>query len=180
MNLKGSKTEKNLLKTFAGESRARTKYDLYAEKARQEGYQWIGQVFEETALNEYAHARRSYGQLLKRVGTTKENLLDSIDAETEEFTQLYKRFENEAREEGFVEIAEFYQELREVEESHSERFKALYKRLDSGNMFKGEKDSKWICINCGYIHEGMSAPLICPLCKFPQAYFKPLCEINNL
>lgn len=180
MNLKGSKTEKNLLKTFAGESRARSKYDLYAEGARQEGYQWVGQIFNETALNEYAHARRSYGQLLKRVGNTKSNLLDAIDGETDEFKRMYKRFENEAREEGFIDVADFYKELREVEESHSERFKALYDKLEDGTMFKGPIESKWVCINCGYIHEGSDAPLICPLCKFPQAFFKPFCEITNL
>ena len=180
MKLKGSKTEKNLFRTFAGESRARTKYDLYAEKARAEGYQWVGQVFNETALNEYAHARRSYGQLLNRVGSTKENLLDAIMGETSEFKDIYKRFEEEAREEGFIEIADFYKELREVEESHEVKYQALYDRLEDGTMFKGEEESKWICMNCGYIHEGMEAPLVCPLCKYPRAYFKPLCETTNL
>lgn len=180
MDLKGSKTEKNLLKTFAGESRARNKYDLYAERARDDGYQWVGQIFNEIALNEYAHARRSYGQLLNRVGSTKENLLDAIIGETSEFTDIYKDFEQEARNEGFVEIAEFYEELREVEESHSEKFKALYDKLEDGTMFKGPVESKWICMNCGYIHEGMDAPMVCPLCKYPRAYFKPVCEITNL
>lgn len=180
MNLKGSKTEKNLLKTFAGESRARNKYDLYAERAREDGYQWVGQIFNETALNEYAHARRSYGQLLNRVGSTKENLLDAIIGETSEFTDIYEKFEQEARNEGFIEIADFYKELREVEESHSERFKALYDKLEDGTMFKGPVESKWVCMNCGYIHEGTDAPMVCPLCKYPRAYFKPVCEITNL
>lgn len=180
MNLKGSKTEKNLLKTFAGESRARNRYDLYAEKARLDGYQWVGEIFNQTALNEYAHARRSYGQLLNGVGSTKENLVDAIIGETSEFKDIYRKFENEAREEGFIEIANFYKELREVEESHSERFKALYDKLEDGTMFKGPIESKWVCMNCGYIHEGSDAPLVCPLCKYPQAYFKPLCEITNL
>ena len=180
MDLKGSKTEKNLLKTFAGESRARNKYDLYAEKARLDGYQWVGQIFNETALNEYAHARRSYGQLLNRVGTTKNNLLDAVMGETAEFREIYKMFEKEAREEGFDEIGDFYKELREVEESHSEKFQYLYDKLEDGTMFKGPTESKWICMNCGYIHEGMEAPLVCPLCKYPRAYFKPLCEITNL
>lgn len=180
MNLKGSKTEKNLLKTFAGESRARTKYNLYGDKARSEGYQWVGQVFDETALNEYAHARRSYAQLLNKVGTTTENLLDAIAGETSEFKDIYKRFEAEAKEEGFTEIASFYKELRDVEESHAEKYKNLYDKLKDGTMFKGPKESKWICMNCGYIYEGMDAPLVCPLCKYPRAYFKPLCEITNL
>ncbi|MGL5353923.1 MAG: rubrerythrin family protein [Clostridium sp.] len=180
MELKGSKTEKNLLKTFAGESRARNKYDLYAEKARLEGYQWVGQIFNETALNEYAHARRSYAQLLKRVGSTKNNLRDAIRGESDESNDIYKRFEKEAKEEGFLEVAEFFKELREVEESHTAKFKALYDKLEDGTMFKGPRESKWICMNCGYIHEGSDAPLICPLCKYPRAYFKPLCEITNL
>lgn len=180
MDLKGTRTEKNLLRTFAGESRARNKYNLYAEQARKDGYQWVGQVFDETALNEYAHARRSYAQLLNRVGTTKENLLDAICGETSEFRDIYKRFEADAKDEGFTEIANFYKELREVEESHAEKYKALYDKLEDGTMFKGPKESKWVCMNCGYIHEGMEAPLVCPLCKYPRAYFKPLCEISNL
>lgn len=180
MNLKGSRTERNLLKTFAGESRARNKYDLYAERARIDGYEWVGQIFNETALNEYAHARRSYGQLLNRVGSTKDNLLDAIMGETSEFKDIYRMFEKEAREEGFIEIADFYKELREVEESHSERFKALYDKLKDGTMFKGPIESKWVCMNCGYIHEGTDAPLVCPLCRYPRAYFKPVCEITNL
>ncbi|MGL5085168.1 MAG: rubrerythrin family protein [Clostridium sp.] len=180
MELKGSKTEKNLLKTFAGESRARNKYDLYAEKARLEGYQWVGQIFNETALHEYAHARRVYAQLLKRVGSTKKNLLDAIVGESDESNDIYKRFEKEAKAEGFIDVAEFFKELREVEESHTVKFKALYDKLEDGKMFKGPKESKWICMNCGYIHEGSDAPLVCPLCKYPRAYFKPLCEITNL
>lgn len=180
MNLKGSKTERNLLKTFAGESRARNKYNLYADKARSEGYQWVGQIFDETALNEYAHARRSYAELLNRVGTTKENLLDAISGESSEYEEIYKKFEEEAKTEGFLEIAKFYKELREVEESHAMRYKKLYDKLQDGTMFKGSKESKWVCMNCGYIHEGIEAPFICPLCKYPRAYFKPLCEISNL
>ena len=175
MDLKGSKTEKNLYRTFAGESRANTKYTLYAEKARQEGYQWVGEIFDETAKNELAHARRVYGQFLKNVKSTCDNLVDSINGETEEYKDIYKRFENEARQEGFNDIADFFKELQEVEEAHSKRYKKLY----DGTMFSGPKESKWCCMNCGYIHEGVEAPLICPLCKFPRAYFKPCCEIKN-
>lgn len=174
MNLKGSKTEKNLYRTFAGESRARTKYTLYGEKARQEGYQWVGEVFDETALNELAHARRVYAGFLKLVGTTKDNLMDAINGESDEYKSIYKQFENEAREEGFTEIADFYKELQEVEESHANRYENLYDRLVSGTMFKGNKTSKWCCMNCGYIHEGDTVPMVCPLCKYPQGYFKPL------
>ncbi|ATD55821.1 rubrerythrin family protein [Clostridium chauvoei] len=179
MDLKGSKTEKNLYRTFAGESRARNKYNLYATKAREEGYQWVGEIFDVTAMNEFAHAREVYKKYLGLVGTTKENLIDAIMGETEEYKDLYKRFEREAREEGFMGIADFYKELAEVEEHHQERYKKLYDKLEDGTMFKGPEESKWICMNCGYIHEGSDAPLVCPLCKYPRAYFKPYCEITN-
>ncbi|MBC5625493.1 rubrerythrin family protein [Clostridium sp. NSJ-49] len=179
MDLKGSNTEKNLYRTFAGESRANTKYTLFAEKARQEGYQWVGEIFDKTAKNELAHARRVYGQFLKDVNSTCENLLDAIMGENEEYKNIYKKFEDEARREGFNDIADFFKELQEVEESHSERFKKLYDKLEDGTMFSGAKESKWCCMNCGYIHEGTEAPLICPLCKYPRAYFKPCCEIKD-
>lgn len=179
MDLKGSRTEKNLYRTFAGESRANTKYTLYGEKARQEGYQWVGEIFDATAHNELAHARRVFGQFLKMVNSTSENLLDSINGETEEYKCIYKKFEQEAREEGFNDIADFYKELQEVEEAHAEMYKKLYDKLQDGTMFSGPRDSRWCCMNCGYIHEGPEAPLICPLCKYPRAYFKPLCEIKD-
>ena len=121
MDLKGSKTEKNLYRAFAGESRARNKYSLYAEKARQEGYQWVGNIFDLTALNELAHARRVYKDYLKLVCNTKENLVDAICGETDEFKNIYAKFEQEAREEGFIDIANFFKELREVEEDHAKR-----------------------------------------------------------
>ena len=180
MDLKGSKTEKNLYRTFAGESRANTKYTLYAEKARKDGYQWVGSIFNETALNELAHARRVYGQFLGLVKSTSDNLLDAMAGETEEYKSIYKRFEEDAIQEGFDDIAEFYKELQEVEEAHEERFKKLYDKIQDGTMFKGPAESKWCCMNCGYIHEGTEAPLICPLCKYPRAYFKPCCEIKDI
>lgn len=180
MDFKGSKTEKNLYRTFAGESRARTKYNLYAEKARSEGYERVGQIFDTTAINELAHARRIYRDFLRLVCSTKENLVDAICGETAEYKDLYAKFEKEAREEGFNNIAEFYKELREVEEEHSDRFKDLYDRLDKGTMFSGPEDSKWVCMNCGYIHEGKEVPEKCPLCGYPRAYFKPYCEIKNV
>lgn len=179
MELKGSKTEQNLFRTFAGESRARTKYNLYSEKARIDGYQWVADIFDETAHNEFAHARIAYGKFLKLIGCTKDNLVNCILGETEEFTSIYKNFEDVARTEGFVEIADFFKELAETEEGHAIRFKKLYDKLEDGTMFKGPKDSKWICTNCGYIHEGEEAPLICPLCKYPRSYFKPYCPIEN-
>lgn len=180
MDLKGSKTEKNLYRTFAGESRARNKYDLYAEKAREEGYEWVAEIFEETAKNEYGHARRAYGELLGKVTSSEDGLMDAMMGESDEAERIYKRFEEEALEEGFDDIATFYKELQEVEEAHKERFKILHDKLASGTMFQGGEDSKWCCINCGYIHEGVEPPEICPLCKYPKAFFKPCCDIESL
>lgn len=174
MNLKGSKTEKNLFKTFAGECRARTKYDLYAEKARCDGYMWVAQVFEETAKNEYAHAREAYKRYLDRICSTKNNLIESAISEAEESKVIYKNFENMAREEGFDEIADFYKELQEVEELHKERFLDLAKKLKDNMIFKSEKKALWKCLNCGYIYEGCEAPEKCPLCKYPKSYFRKL------
>ncbi len=179
MDLKGSKTEKNLYRTFAGESRVKNKYNLYAEKARQEGLQWVAAIFDETAENEKAHARRVWGDFLNLICSTKDNIKESMISEAIEANNLYKKYEEEAREEGFEEIANFYEELAEAEEAHEKRFKAIYKKLESNTIFKGEDDSKWCCMNCGYIHEGMEAPVVCPLCKYPRAYFKAYCEISE-
>ncbi len=179
MDLKGSKTEQNLFRTFAGESRARTKYTLYGEKAKLDGYQWVAEIFDETAHNELAHAREVLGRYLNLIGCTKDNLMDSVEGETNEAQNVYKMYEQEARDEGFTEIADFYKELAEVEDAHSKRFKELYDKIEDGTMFKGTKDSLWVCMNCGYIHEGEEAPLFCPLCKYPRAYFKPYCKVSN-
>ncbi|WP_040210307.1 rubrerythrin [Clostridium polynesiense] len=175
-SLKGTQTEKNLFKTFAGESRARNRYNLYSEKARMEGYEWIGDIFDETAGNEYAHAREVYRRFLGLVGNTSENLKDAIKGETEEYSKIYKEFEEVARREGFKEIADFYKEIAEVEEFHEKRFKALYDKVNCKTVFTSPVPIKWQCLNCGYIYEGTEAPAACPLCKFPRAFFKPLCE----
>ena len=164
MNLKGSNTEKNLYKTFAGESRARTKYNLYAEKAREEGFRWVGEIFDETAGNEFAHAREAFRRYLMKVGTTEENLIEAAMGEKDEDENIYK------------EIATFFKELREVEESHKVRFLSLAERIRTDRMFKSDKVTYWQCMNCGYIHEGLEAPLICPLCKFKREYFMPYCK----
>lgn len=173
MDLKGTSTEKNLYMTFAGESRARNKYNFYAEKAREEGFRWIGEIFDETAENEKAHARESYKRYLKQVGTTDQNLEDAIMGETAESTEIYKGFEETARKEGFEEIADYYKDLQEVEESHGNRFKKLAKMIREDNIFKNSESGMWQCMNCGYIYEGIEAPNRCPLCKYPRAYFKP-------
>lgn len=176
MNLKGSKTEKNLFKTFAGESRARNKYSFFAEKARAEGFMYVADVFEETAGNEKAHAREVFRRYLDMVGSTKSNLIDAAMGESEENKVIYKEFEDTARDEGYDEIADFYKELQEVEGHHKDRFLELAKRIKEGMMFKSDTETEWICLNCGYIYEGKETPAICPLCKYPRAYFKKLCD----
>lgn len=178
-NLKGSETEKNLYKTFAGESRARVKYELFAEKAKQEGYQWLGELFSDVGANELAHARAAYKMFLSLIGDTLSNLRDAVSGETDEYTNVYKEFEETASKEGFTDIANFFKELREVEEEHSKNFKELADKLASGNIFKGDKNSKWYCMNCGYIYEGDEAPAVCPLCKYPKGYFKKYCEEDS-
>lgn len=176
MNLKGSQTEKNLYKTFAGESRARNKYNFYADKAKEDGFMWVAEIFNETAGNEHAHAREVYKRYLKKVRDTKDNLIDAALGEAEESKIIYKEFEDTAREEGFDELADFYKELQEVEAYHKERFLDLAKKIKEDKMFNSDEDSLWQCMNCGYIYEGMEAPDMCPLCKYPKSYFKPLNE----
>ena len=170
--LKGSETEKNLYKTFAGECRARTKYNLFSEKAKEEGYMWVSEIFNITAENEYAHAREAYKRYLECIKDTEENLMAAAIGETEEFKDIYKGYEETARKEGFKEIAHFFKELREVEEEHQKRFLKLNEKVKNGKMFESKKSTKWICLNCGYIHEGEEAPEKCPLCKYPQSFFK--------
>lgn len=178
MNIKGSQTEKNLYKTFAGESRARNKYTFYAEAARCAGYRWVAEIFEETAENEKAHAREAFKRFLKKVRSTECNLEDAIKSEAEEHKRIYKEFEETARSEGFEEIAIFYKELREVEENHEKRFRKLLDMIKDNKMFKSNENKLWQCMNCGYIHEGKEAPENCPLCKYPKEYFKQYCEIK--
>lgn len=179
MDFKGSKTEQNLYSTFAGESRARTKYNLYAERARVDGYQWVAEIFDETAHYELAHAREALRRHLNLIGSTKDNLLESSLGETNEAQNVYKQFEDEARQEGFIAIANYFKELAEVEDEHSKVFKELYDKIEDGTMFRGPEGSLWVCINCGYIHEGEEAPLVCPLCRYPRAYFKPYYRVAN-
>lgn len=176
MNLRGSQTEKNLLKTFAGESRARNKYTFYAEKARMEGYEYIASIFEATAANEMAHGREVFRRYLGMVKSTSNNLKEASEGEALESYKTYKQFEETARKEGFNDIANFYKELSEVEEHHMERFNSIRKNLDEGKEFKRNKEVNWQCMNCGYIHVGKEAPLACPLCKYPRSYFKIECQ----
>lgn len=175
MELKGSKTEKNLLKAFAGESQARNKYTYFASKARKEGFNQIADVFEETAENEKEHAKLWFKQL-NGIGTTYENLLAAAAGENSEWTDMYKEMAKTAREEGFEGIARQFEGVAEIEKRHEERYLKLAKNVKENTVFVKEGEKVWICTNCGHIHVGKEAPLACPVCAHPQAYFKILNE----
>lgn len=175
MTLKGSKTEKNLLAAFAGESQAKMKYDYFAGVAQKEGFHQIAGFFEETAINEKAHAKR-FAKFLGLIGDTEDNLSEAADGEHHEWSELYKSFEQTAREEGFEEIADVFREIAEVEEFHEKRFRQLLKRVQEGTVFKREESVKWHCRNCGYVHEGTEAPDVCPACAHPQSFYQVLAE----
>lgn len=179
MNLSGSKTELNLLRTFSGESRARTKYNIYGEMARAEGYYCIGHIFDETASNEFAHAREAFCKYLKMMNTTEENLLDAAIGEKEEVEQSYRDFEETAKKEGFHEIAHFFNDLREVEEKHKEKFMKLYQEIKSKTLYCSNTEKMWKCLNCGYIYTGKEVPDKCPLCKYPRGYFEMYCNCEK-
>lgn len=191
MNLKGSETEKNLLKAFAGESQARNRYTYFASVARNEGYRQIEAIFLETADNEKEHAKvffnyleKSDGRLIEvdakypagKISTTKENLLEAANGEKEEWSALYPEFEKIAKDEGFKDIADSFKQIAEVEEQHEKRYRKLLENLKTGKVFKRDKVVKWKCRNCGYIHEGKEAPKICPACKHKQEYYELFCE----
>ncbi len=165
------KTEENLMEAFAGESKARNKYTFFASVARKEGYEQVAAIFEETANNEKEHAKLHF-KLLKGIGDTRFNLKEAAAGEHYEFTKMYPGFEKQARAEGNLEAAKLFKELAEIEETHHKRFVALLESLEKGNVFKKEKSVKWVCRNCGYVHEGKEAPKACPCCKHPQAFFE--------
>ena len=175
MELKGSKTEKNLLAAFAGESQARNKYSYFASAAKKEGFEQIAGIFLETADNEKEHAERVFS-FLKGIGDTKANLKTATGGEYHEWTSMYPEFESVAREEGFTQIADFFREVAEVEEQHEKRYNALLKNLEEGKVFQKDEVVKWKCRNCGYVHEGKEAPKVCPACAHPQSYYELLCE----
>jgi len=188
MNLKGSLTEKNLLKAFAGESQARNRYTFFGSVAKKEGFEQISSIFLETADNEKEHAKVFFQYLqggdleitakypAGRIGTTSENLLESDNGEKMEYSVLYPEFEKTARKEGFNAIADSFKEIGEVEEKHEERYRKLLENVTKGKVFKKDKIVKWKCRNCGYVHEGKDAPASCPACKHPQAYYEVLEE----
>lgn len=171
MELKGSKTEQNLLSAFAGESMAANRYTFYSEKAHQEGYEQIKDIFAETAKNEVQHAKRIL-KFLQGIGTTEENLKAGAYGEHEEWADIYKEMEQVAREEGFTEIAEFFKQVATVEKEHEERYQALRKLLQEKKVFEGDEQTVWICKNCGYVTIGKQPPQVCPVCVHPQAYFE--------
>ena len=170
--IKGTKTEKNLNAAFAGESQARVKYQFYASKAKKEGYEQIAAIFQETSDNEKEHAKIWYKLLHDGVADTMTNLKDAAAGENYEFTDMYKKFAEEAREEGFNEIAELFEKVGEIEKHHEERYLKLVENIEKGMVFKGDGVTVWKCRNCGYIHIGDSAPEECPVCKHPQSYFE--------
>lgn len=172
MNLKGTKTEKNLEAAFSGESEARNKYTYYASKAKKEGYTQIAALFEETANNEKEHAKLWYKLLHEGIGSTKENLKNAASGEHYEWTDMYATFAKEAREEGFDHIAFLFEEVAKIEKEHEERYLNLLKNLEEDVVFKKGEEVEWICRNCGHIHKGTSAPETCPVCAHPQAYFE--------
>ncbi len=178
-------THQNLLKAIAGESMARNKYTYYAEIARKEGYEWIAKVFEETADNERAHAQEELEKLnaktemtntydIQPLATTLENLKNAAAGEVYEFGAMYPNFEKVAREEGENETAVLFKEISEVEEKHAERYNTLAAHLEKGTLFQSEQEMEWKCLNCGYIHQGKSAPKKCPLCQKSQGYYMAL------
>ena len=176
MELKGSKTEENLLAAFAGESEARNKYTYYASKARKEGSVQIANIFEETAANEKEHAKMWFKLLKGGIGTTAENLADAAAGENYEWTDMYATFAKEAREEGFDEIATLFEGVAAIEKEHEERYRKLLENVEKGLVFSKDGDTIWQCSNCGHICIGKQAPEVCPVCAHPQSYFQVKAE----
>ncbi len=171
--LKGTKTEKNLMEAFAGESQARNKYTYYASKAKKDGYEQIAAIFTETADNEKEHAKMWFKELHGGViPDTLENLIDAAAGERGEWTEMYKRMAEEAREEGFEAIARKFEGVAAIEKRHEERYNQLVELVKQGKVFKKSEKKIWICRNCGHIHVGENAPEVCPVCVHPKAYFQ--------
>ena len=169
--LKGSKTEQNLWTAFAGESQARNKYTYFASKAKKDGYVQISKIFEETAANEKEHAEIWF-KLLNGIGTTAENLEAAAQGENYEWTDMYKTFAEEAREEGFDKIAFLFEKVGEIEKHHEERYLALLNNVENDLVFSKDGDAIWQCANCGHIVIGKKAPEVCPVCAHPKAFFQ--------
>lgn len=171
MNVKGSKTEQNLMAAFAGESQATNKYAYFASKARKDGFVQIAEIFEETSKNEREHAKMWYKLLSGGIGTTEENLLEAAEGENYEWTDMYAQFAKDAREEGFEAIAKMFDGVAAIEREHEARYRKLLENIKDGKVFEREGEVVWKCGNCGHIHVGKTAPETCPVCAHPQAYF---------
>ena len=173
MNLKGSKTEANLLTAFAGESQARNKYTYYASKAKKDGYEQIADIFTQTANNEKEHAKIWFKLLHDgAIPDTAANLADAAAGENYEWTEMYAEFAETAKEEGFTRIAYLFEAVGKIEKEHEERYRKLLENVEGGLVFSKDGDMMWICRNCGHIHIGKTAPEVCPVCDHPKAYFE--------
>ena len=173
MELKGSKTEKNLMDAFAGESQARNKYTYFASKARKDGYEQIAEIFEETANNEKEHAKLWFKLLNNNsIPSTVENLKSAAEGENFEWTDMYDRMAKEAREEGFDRIAFLFESVGKIEKEHEARYKKLLENVENGLVFSKEEDKVWVCGNRGHIVIGKNAPEVCPVCSHPKAFFE--------
>ena len=173
MELKGSKTEQNLMTAFAGESQARNKYTYYASKAKKDGYEQIAAIFEETANNEKEHAKMWFKELHGgAIPDTMENLLDAAAGENYEWTDMYSEFAKTAKEEGFDRIAYLFEGVAAIEKEHEERYRKLIENIEGGLVFSRDGDKIWKCRNCGHIVIGKEAPKVCPICAHPQSYFE--------
>jgi rubrerythrin len=170
-NLKGTKTEKNLQEAFAGESQARNKYTYYASVAKQEGYEQLSEIFLETAENEKEHAKLHLKALMG-IGNTIANLKAAASGENTEWTKMYPTMAQDAREEGFDDLAIMFEGIAAIEKVHQERYQRLLKAIEDGSVFKKPAKVTWKCRNCGHLHDGDTAPQLCPVCKHPQAYFE--------
>ena len=173
MNLKGTKTEKNLQAAFAGESQARNKYTYYASQAKKEGFEQISAIFTETANNEKEHAKIWFKLLHDgAIPDTETNLADAAAGENYEWTDMYAKFAEEAEQEGFSKIAYLFREVAKIEKEHEERYRKLLSNIEEGIVFSRDGDMVWQCSNCGHIHIGKQAPEVCPVCAHPKAYFQ--------
>jgi rubrerythrin len=184
-SIKGTKTEQNLLKAFAGESQARTRYTFFASQAKKEGYEQIAGVFLETAEQEKEHAKRFFkfleGGMLEItatypagiIGTTAQNLLEAAEGELEEWDVLYREFAEVAKEEGFSKISTAFRMIARVEAEHEARYRKLLANIEADEVFNKDEEIEWQCRNCGFVHKGKNAPNVCPACEHPQSYFEP-------
>lgn len=172
MDLKGSRTEANLMSAFAGESMATNKYTYFASKARKDGYEQIAAIFEETAGNEREHAKLWYKILHGGIGDTLENLGHAAEGENYEWTDMYDRFAREAKEEGLDAIAGLFEKVAAIEKQHEERYRKLIQNIEEGLVFSRDGDTIWICRNCGHVVIGKQAPQVCPVCGHPQSFFE--------